>query len=120
MNTVKRAAPIVQLLLIFPAALFIGALILRAEGPMQHEPARTAQQIVLWYSGRIWTLWILLTLLPLAVLGIGGMVLLAQSSTEPRPLFGTIRSSGTTMLVAVLTLTSAVILLIVGVHMLMN
>ncbi len=120
MNTVKRGAPIVQLLLILPAALFMASLLLRAGGPMQHEPAHTAQQIVLWYSGRIWTLWILLTLLPLAVLGIGGMVLLAQSSTEPRRLFGTIRSSGTTMLVAALTLASALILLIVGVHVLMN
>ncbi len=120
MNSIRRAAPIAQFLLLLPAALFMLSLILRGMGPMQYEPAHTAQQIVLWYSGRIWTLWLLLTLLPLAVLGIGGTVLLGQSSTEPHRLLGAILSNGTTMLVAVLTPASAIILLIVGVHVLRN
>ncbi len=87
---------------------------------MQAEPAHTAQRIIMWYSARIWTLWVLLTLLPLAVLSIGGIALLGQSGPEPPPLFGAIRSNRTMMLVAALTLVSALILLIVGAHVLMN
>ncbi len=120
MNKFKRMAPIAQLVLILPAALFMVSLILRGTTPMQYEPARIAQQIITWYSGRIWTLWILLTLLPLAVLSIGGIARLGQSGPEPHRLFGAIRSNRTMMLVAALTLVSALILLIVGAHVLMN
>ncbi len=118
MNSIRRAAPIAQFLLLLPAAVFMLSLILRRMGPMQYEPAHTAQQIVLWYSGRIWTLWILLALLPLAVLSIGCAALISQSvgSTAPRQ----IPANRTTVFIVVLTLASAVILLIVGVHMLMN
>lgn len=46
MNTTRRAIVATQALLIFPAILFMGALILRQMSPLQHEPAYTAQQIV--------------------------------------------------------------------------
>jgi hypothetical protein len=36
--------------------------------PLQYEPAHTAQQIVMWYSVRHWTLWVLLIGLPFAAL----------------------------------------------------
>ncbi len=118
MNTIRRATPVVQLLLILPAAFFMVSLIVRGRVPAQYEPAHTAQQVVLWYSGRIWTLWILLALLPLAVFSIGCMALVSQWAG------GTARSqiltNGTTVFITVLTLASAVILLIVGVHVLMN
>jgi hypothetical protein len=42
-----------QLLLMFPAILFMGALAVRQLSPLQHEPARTAHRIVMWYAGRV-------------------------------------------------------------------
>ncbi|HTP02619.1 MAG TPA: hypothetical protein VMJ64_14685 [Anaerolineales bacterium] len=109
MNTIKRAAPVIQFLLILPASLFMLALIVRTLGPLQVEAAHTAQEIVTWYAGRMWTLWVLLGALPLAALGIGCATLLQQRRAGPPAL-----------LVAMLTLASAVILFIVGLHVLMN
>ncbi len=63
----KRALAAAQVLLMFPAILFMGALLVRVS-PLQHEPAHTADRIVMWYAGRMWTLWALLITLPLAVL----------------------------------------------------
>ena len=120
MKTIGRTIPIAQLLLIFPAVLFMISLVVRSAGPTQFEPAQMAQQIVLWYSGRVWTLWVLLMALPLAVLGIGCLVLLGQWTAGPRRLVAAIRSNGTTMLIAILTLVSGVILLIVAAHVVMN
>jgi hypothetical protein len=71
MNTIRRAIATTQALLIFPAILFMGALILRQMSPLQHEPAYTSQQIVMWYAGRMWTLWVLLITLPLVVVVTG-------------------------------------------------
>jgi hypothetical protein len=122
MNAIKRAIPITQLLLILPAALFMIALILRVLGPLQYEAAHTAQQIVTWYSQRIWTLWVLLVALPLAVLGIGCTMLLSQwtHGAQLRTLYALIRADRATLFVTVLTLAAAVILIIVAAHMLMN
>jgi hypothetical protein len=39
-------------LLMFPAVLFMGALVVRMLQPLQHEPAHTAQRIVMWYALR--------------------------------------------------------------------
>ena len=52
MNTTKRALAAAQLLLMFPAVLFMGALVVRMLQPLQHEPAHTAQRIVMWYALR--------------------------------------------------------------------
>ncbi len=122
MNKIERMVPLAQLALILPAGLFMVSLILRGLGPMHVEPSRTAQQIILWYSGRIWTLWVLLTLLPLGVLSIGCVVLVSRwaNGSAPRRLLASICSNRSTMLIATLTLVSAVILLIVGAHVLMN
>ena len=46
MNTAKRA--VAQLLLMFPAVFFMGALALRKLQPLQNEPEQTAQRIVMW------------------------------------------------------------------------
>ena len=122
MNAIKRAAPIVQLLLILPAALFMVSLVVRLFGPMQSEPAHTAQQVVQWYSGRMWTLWVLLTALPLAVLGIGCMILLghAAEGVGLRRGLASMRTDRTTLSIATLTVVSAVILFIVAAHVMMN
>lgn len=77
MNMAKRAIAAVELLLIFPAGLFMTALFVRNLQPQQYEPAHTAQQIVMWYSVRPHTgLWVFLIGLPLAVLVTGGSALL--------------------------------------------
>jgi hypothetical protein len=59
-----RIIAVLELVLIFPAALFMTALMLRNLQPLQYEPARSAQQLVMWYAGRMWTLWVLLLGLP--------------------------------------------------------
>ena len=61
----KRVIAVTELVLIFPAVLFMTALVLRNLQPLQYEPARSAQQLVMWYAGRMWTLWFLLLGLPL-------------------------------------------------------
>src|SRR5216684_8231178 len=63
-----RIIAVLELVLIFPAALFMTALMLRNLQPLQYEPARSAQQLVMWYAGRMWTLWVLLLGLPFIVL----------------------------------------------------
>ena len=81
MNIVKRAIAASELLLIFPAALFMTALFVRNLQPQQYEPAHTAQRIVDWYAVRPRTgLWGLLIALPLAVLLTGGGTLLRDQS----------------------------------------
>ena len=70
-----RIIAFLQLVLILPAALFMASLVVRNLGPSQYEPAHTAQQIVMWYAGRLWTLWVLLFTLPCIVLVSGGVAL---------------------------------------------
>jgi hypothetical protein len=73
----KRVIAAAELLLIFPAALFMTALFARNLQPPQLEPAHTAQQIVLWYSGRLhFGLYVLLMTMPLIVLVMGCATLL--------------------------------------------
>lgn len=93
--TARHLGPIAQVLLILPTALFMMSLVVRGTGSLQYEPARTAQQIISWYAGRIWTLWVLLVLLPLAALGTGCVMLLSQSFERVRPgeLFASLRTN---------------------------
>ena len=126
MPITKRAIAIMQLVLIFPAALFMAALLARTLHPLLYEPAHTAQLIVMWYSGRVWTLWILLAGLPFAVLVIGCVTLLKEWSTYVKPQLSTSKASETvrmtpaTLLISVVTLAAGAILSVVAVHMLMN
>lgn len=96
----KRALATAELLLILPAALFMTALAART---LPFQLARTADQIVMWYAGRQWTLWVLLIALPMAVLVSGGATLLQSGSRQ------------TFVLVA-----AGIILAIVVLHMLAN
>lgn len=126
MTTVKPAIAATQLLLIFPAALFMAALFLRELQPMQYEPARTAQRIVMWYAERQWTLWALLISLPCAVLVIGCATLLrggngnVERPYPARQTLAAVRAHPTTLFVAAATLTAGGVLLIVTLHMLAN
>ena len=125
MNT-KRALAAAQLLLMFPAILFMAALVVRQLSLLQHEPAYTAQPIVIWYSGRLWTLWVLLIALPFAVLVTGCVTFLRSWSLDPglpqrlRQGLAAIHADRAMLFVAAMTLTAGVVLVIVAMHMLAN
>src|SRR5437660_10597305 len=59
-----RAIAAIELVLILPAALFMTALVLRNLPQFEHG----AQQLVMWYARRMWSWWVLLLGLPVAVL----------------------------------------------------
>jgi hypothetical protein len=111
-----------QLVLIFPAVLFMASLVVRNFGPLQYEPAHTARQIVMWYAGRGWTLRVLLFALPCMVLLSGCVALRTQHRDTEQP--GTQRSLASThphwpvRLVSITTVASAGILAVVGFHVL--
>jgi hypothetical protein len=111
-----------QLVLILPTALFMAALVLRNVAPLQYEPAHTAQQIVMWYAGRLWTLWVLLFTLPCIVLVSGCVALRTRNrDTEQHSAPGSVASTRPHWLVRLLyvtTVASAGVLAIVVFHVL--
>ncbi len=121
----KRTIAVINLLFLSPAALFMMALIIRGL-PLQSESARTAQQIVMWYADRFWTLWVLLICLPLFALIIAGVTLLRVWKQEARPRSAEQRSfvaiyiRPSSLVIAVEALAAAIILGVVAIHMLMN
>ena len=126
MNTPSRVVAAAQLLLIFPAVLFMGSLVVRNLQPLQNEPAHTAQRIVMWYAVRQWTLWVLLIALPFDVL-VTGCITLARSWSEnvqpsqtAQQTLAAIRRHGVLLLVAATTLTAGAVLAIVAIHMIAN
>jgi uncharacterized protein YceK len=120
----KRIFAAVHLLLISPAVLFLVAVIVQRLEPLQREPAHTAQQIVMWYAERMWTLWILLLALPLSVLISGCISLMkdssdsAQAASLAQKALAALHPAGARTSVAVTTMTAAVIVGIVILHML--
>jgi hypothetical protein len=117
-----RIIACLQPVLIFPAALFMASLVVRNFGPPQYEPAHTAQQIVMWYAGRLWTLWVLLFTLPCIVLVIGCVALRTRNrDTEQHSAPGSVASTRPHWLVRLLyvtTVASAGVLAIVVFHVL--
>ena len=127
MRTLTRVVAAMQLALIFPAALFMTAVLVAAGDAPQYDLARIAQRVVIWYSGRMWTLWLLLLAMPLAVLVIGCATLLRSwirdvelPHTARQSLATLVPAPLATLFVAGTTLTSAGILAIVVLHMLAN
>jgi hypothetical protein len=125
MNLPKRAIAATEMLLIFPAALFMTSLFVRNLQPLQYQPAHAAERIVTWYAVRPRIgLWGLLIALPLAVLVTGCGTLLRSWSDEvelrqaARQTLAAIRAHLATMLVAGATLTAGGVLAIVALHML--
>ncbi len=125
MKTTRRAVAAAELLLVFPAALFMAALFVRNLSPKQYEPAVTAQRIVLWYAARPHIgLWLLLIALPLAVLVTGSAALLfgwhedMELRQAARQMFAAIRGHLAAFLVAAATVAAAGILAAVAVHVL--
>ena len=121
-----RVIAVMQLVLIFPAVLFMTALVLRNLQPLQYEPARSAQQLVMWYAGRMWTLWFLLLGLPLIVLVSGCAELLRSYNRDivlpltSRKSLALVRAHLSSLFIAATTLTAGVILVIVVLHVLAN
>ena len=114
-----------ELLLVFPAVLFMTALFLRNVQPAQYEPAHTAQQIVTWYAARPrMGLWGLLIALPLAVLVTGSGTLWRKWSDDVdlrQAAHNTLATFGAhlaTLLIAGATLTAGGVLAIVSLHLL--
>jgi hypothetical protein len=126
MMSIKRTIAATQIVLIFPAALFMVSLLTRYLQQLSYEPAHTAQLIVVWYSGRMWTLWVFLIALPLAVLTIGCITIFQNWIADSKPRQSTSGSSSETgfhlptPIIAASTLAAEIILVVVAVHMLMH
>ncbi|HEY6357890.1 MAG TPA: hypothetical protein VIX35_06575 [Vicinamibacterales bacterium] len=121
MPTLKRAVAAVELLLMFPATVFMSAILVRNVTPLPNEPAQSAQRLVMWFAHlppRL-GLWGLLTLMPLAVLLTGGTFLLRNWREDPqfRHLVGAIRANLATLVIAGATLSAGGVLAFVAVHM---
>ena len=121
----KSTTATAELLLIFPAALFMAALFVRNLQPLQYEPAHTAQQIVTWYAMRPRLgLWVLLIALPMAVLVTGCGTIWRRWSTEvelrqaSRQTLAAFREHWATVLVAGAMLAAGGVLAIVALHVL--
>jgi hypothetical protein len=117
----RRTIATTELLLIFPAALFMAAVFLRNLLPLD-DPSNTAQHLVMWYSVRPWTLWALLIGLPFVVLVTGRATLLRSWNADGtlRRAFVAVRGHLAILLVAGATLTAGGVLIIVALHMLAN
>ena len=124
MKTMKPAVAATELLLVFPAALFMAALFVRNLQPQQYEPAHTAQRIVDWYAASPHVgLWLLLIALPLVVLFLGVVTLArnwkadAELRQAALQVAQNIRGHVATLLVTLATLTAVGILAIVALHL---
>jgi hypothetical protein len=121
-----RVIAVMELVLIFPAVLFMTALVLRNLQPLQYEPARSAQQLVMWYAGRMWTLWFLLLGLPLIVFVSGCAELLRSYNRDivlplvSQKSLAMVRGHLSSLFIAATTLMAGVILAIVVLHVLAN
>ena len=119
----KRSVATLELLLVFPAALFMASLFLRQIQPQQYEPAHAAQAIVDWYAARPAVgLHICLIALPLAALFIGIVTLLrnwnddAELRRDTLETLAFLRTHLTMLLVTIAALVAACILAIVALH----
>jgi hypothetical protein len=123
MKRLGSAIAATELLLIFPAALFMTSLFVRNLQPQQYEPAHTAQRIVDWYAARPHIgLGGLLIALPFVVLWVGAIALLRTWRANPglresaRQMACIVRGHFATLLVALATLSAGGILAIVALH----
>ena len=122
MGTSKRIVAATELVLIFPASLFLAAVVARHLEPLAHP----AQQIVAWYSARFWTLWVLLIALPLAALLTGCVTLLPNwnggsgGRWTAKQFWLAINTQLPTQIIVAATLGAGVILMVVVLHMLAN
>jgi hypothetical protein len=124
MNTIKRSIAAAELLLVFPATLFMTALFVRNLQPQQYEPAHTAQRLVEWFSARPRLgLDVFLIALPFAVLVIGCATVMRSWRNDARlrqaalEMVTAVRANLATLLISGATVMAASILAIVALHM---
>jgi hypothetical protein len=117
----KRVVASLQTLLLLPAILFLTSVLVGTGDPPQYGLAYAAHRIVAWYAARMWTLGLLLLLLPFSALVAGCAALLRdwQGNAGTRPL-ATKPAPRATLIVGWATVTSAGILGVVVMHMLAN
>lgn len=113
-----------ELLLIFPAVLFMVSLFAREIQPLQFEPAHTAKLIVDWYAARPHLgLWVILIAMPFAALISSCIVLLrtwhnnAELRHAARQTFSLVRAHLATLIVAAATVAAFGFLSIIALHM---
>jgi hypothetical protein len=119
-----RYVAIAELLLIFPAGLFMAALFVRNLQPAPYEPAQSARYLVEWFSARpLLGLDIFLIALPAAAFFIGGTTVLRHWSKEAgfrravREALAIVRRHLAALLIIGATLAAGGILAIVALHM---
>jgi hypothetical protein len=124
MKSIKSALAVTELLLVFPAVLFMAALFVRNLQPQQYEPAHSAQRIVDWYAASPHVgLWLLLIALPLTVLVMGTFTVRRAWKTDAnlcqsaRQLADIVRAHIAMALVSLASLAAAGILAIVALHL---
>lgn len=120
----KRSIATLEVLLVFPATLFMIALFLRNVQPAPYEPAQTARHLVDWFAARPHIgLDLFLIALPFAalVIGVGTMLRTWRSDPQLRQVashtFAAFRAHLSALLIAVATLVAGAILSIVVLHM---
>lgn len=122
-RVIKTTVAAAELALIVPALIFFTAIFLRNFFPTDDNGA---QQVVLWYVGRTWTLWILLVGLPMAVLALGFATLVSTWANDASLREDTIRALGairthlTMVVIGSTSLAAAILLAFVALHMLLN
>jgi hypothetical protein len=121
----KRSIATVELLLIFPATLFMLSLFLRNVQPEPYQPAETARHLVDWFAARPQVgLQLFLIALPFAALSLGAAATLRlwrsddQLRQKAADTFAAIRAHASFLLIAAATLVAASILSIVALHLL--
>jgi hypothetical protein len=124
-HTDKRIIAAAEVVLIFPATLFLSAVLLRNLALTQSDLTHAAQMIVTWYSDRYWTLLILLICLPLAAF-LAGCFTLLQIWNEDKELqpaskpFIVSSFHFATFIITGATSGAGLILAVVALHMLAN
>ena len=125
MPSMRRSIAVLELLLIFPASLFMLALFLRDVQPPAYQPARTARLIVDWFAARPHIgLHVFLIALPFSafVLGCASVVRAWRADAQLREsalqTLSAIRANLSTLLTATATLVAGAILVIVALHVL--
>jgi hypothetical protein len=124
MKMIKRAIAVVEVVLVFPAALFMAALFLRNCQPPPYEPAQLARRLVDWFSVRPFLcLDIFLIAMPLAAFVIGCATVLrgwrsdAKLRAAATEMVAVVRAHAAALLVAGATVVAAGILGIVALHL---
>ena len=123
MNTLRRSIATLELVLIFPGALFMTALFVRNIQPPPYEPAQTARRLVDWFAGHtVLALYVFLMALPLAAFVIGCVTVLRTWRTDVQlrqaalQTLATVRANLAALLIAGATVVAGGILAIVALH----